>query len=62
MFQFPGLPPVAMYSQQDTCCARGFPIQKSQTQKVITTLIWAYRKLHLRLSSPLTAKASTVYA
>ncbi len=39
----------------------GFPIQESQTQKGYYYLIWAYRKL-LRLSSPLTAKASTVYA
>ena len=41
--------------------ARGFPHSEIPDSKGYYYLIWAYRKL-LRLSSPLTAKASTVYA
>ncbi len=41
--------------------ARGFPHSEIPDSNGYYYLIWAYRKL-LRLSSPLTAKASTVYA
>ncbi|RPB40503.1 serine acetyltransferase [Vibrio parahaemolyticus] len=39
----------------------GFPHSEIPDSNGCYYLIWAYRKL-LRLSSPLTAKASTVYA
>ena len=50
-----------MYSQQILAYASGFPHSEIPDSKGYYYLIWAYRKL-LRPSSPLTAKASTVYA
>ena len=51
-----------MYSvNDDVLMHAGFPHSEIPDSNGYYYLIWAYRKL-LRLSSPLTAKASTVYA
>ncbi len=50
-----------MYSGKILTYVSGFPHSEIPDSNGCYYLIWAYRKL-LRLSSPLTAKASTVYA
>ncbi len=58
MFQFPGF---ASYSYVFTIRYLGFPHSEICGSKVVCYLPAAFRKLQ-RLSSPLTAKASTVHA
>lgn len=62
MFQFPRFASLPYVIQvRIRAYARGFPHSEIPDSNGCYYLIWAYRKL-LRLSSPLTAKASTVYA
>ena len=61
MFQFPRFASYAMYSHKILTYVSGFPHSEIPDSKGFYYLIWAYRKL-IRPSSPLTAKASTVYA
>ena len=62
MFQFPEFRLVTLCIHVTmTAYAAGFPHSEIPVSSGFYCLNWAYRKL-IRLSSPLTAKASTVYA